>query len=758
MESITRKRFVFKGKVQGVGFRPTIYNIAKKLGLSGMVLNAPDGVVVEVEGSVSQVDRFLAQINAKQPPNSRILRVESMQLPAIGYMSFRILPSAQSGKKTVHIPPDIGTCKECEKELFNPKDRRFGYPFINCTVCGPRFSIIRDIPYDRARTSMGSFHMCSLCEYEYSDPGNRRFHAEPNACEDCGPHIFLLDQNGIRIETLDPILKTVQLLKEGKIIAVKGLSSYHLICDASNPAAIEELRKRKKCPDKPFAVMSYSLKEIKSFAKVSDKEAELLQSAPRPIVILKKRKGILLPENISSRNGNIGVMMPSAPVHYLIVKDNFLAIAVISANRTGEPVTKDDDKVVALLKGMADYFLVHDRKIVNRADDSIVRTIKNKTIKIRRSNGYVPDSIKIAADTMPEILGTGAQSKNVFGLSRGKSVILSQYIGDMSIPDTQNFFRKAVARMEAMLRVRPVAVAYDQDPQNYCSKFAKTLHGISHFAVQHHHAHIASVIAEHNITSEVIGVALDGQGYGPDGTIWGGEIFTGTPGNFERKGHLKPVPMPDGVSCVKEPYKMAFSFLYDAFGEEASKIKIEFVKKHRDKFGRLKKAMKASDTPITSSAGRLFDAVAALLRIRDEVSYEGQAAIELEAIAAGKGYKSYNFEVNQNNVLDPAVMIREIVEDIKAGVPAENISYKFHNTLGKAIARACKSISKDTKIKKVCLSGGVFQNMLLLEAAIRELKKVRLEVYINERVPTNDGGIALGQIMIAKELMGTTIT
>jgi len=744
VDSITRKRFVFKGKVQGVGFRPTIYNIAKKMGLSGMVLNAPDGVVVEVEGPAAQVDKFLAQINAKQPPNSRILRVESMQLPAIGYMSFRILPSAQSGKKTVHIPPDIGTCKDCEKELFNPKDRRFGYPFINCTVCGPRFSIIRDIPYDRARTSMGSFHMCSLCEYEYSDPGNRRFHAEPNACEDCGPHIFLLDQDGRRIETLDPILKTVQLIKEGKIVAVKGLGGYHLFCDASNHAAIEELRKRKQSPDKPFAVMSYSLKEIKSFAKVSDKEAELLQSPPRPIVILKKRKGILLPDNISSRNGNVGVMMPSAPVHYLMVKDNFLALVVLSANKIGEPIIKDDEKAVILLKGLADNFLVHDRKIVNRTDDSIVRIVKNKSVKVRRSKGYVPDPIKISADPMPEILATGSQGNNVFGLSRGKSVILSQHMGDLSIIDTQNFFRKTVARMEAMFRVRPVAVAYDQNTRHYGSKYATALHGISHFPVQHHQAHIASVMAEHNINSDVIGVALDGQG---------GEIFVGKPGNFERKGHLKPVPMPEGDSCVKEPYKMAFSFLYDAFGEEVFKLKINFVKKHKDQFGRLKKALKTSDMPITSSAGSLFDAVSALLGIRDEVTYEGQAAIELETIAAGKGYKSYNIDVSQNNLLDPAVMIREIAEDIKSAVPAENISYKFHNTLGKAIARACKSISKDTKIKKVCLSGGVFQNMLLLEAAIRELKKVRLEVYINERVPTNNGGIALGQILIAKEIL-----
>lgn len=745
METITRKRFVFKGKVQGVGFRPTIYNIAKKLGLSGMVLNAPDGVVVEVEGPASQVERFLNQINSKQPPNSKILRVESVQLPAIGYMSFRILPSAQSGKKTVHIPPDIGTCKECEKELFNPRDRRFGYPFINCTVCGPRFSIIRDIPYDRARTSMSPFHMCSLCEYEYSDPGNRRFHAEPNACEDCGPHMFLLDQNGKRIETLDPILKAVQLIKEGKILAVKGISGYHLFCDASNPEAINELRKRKQAPDRPLAVMSYSLKEIKSFAKVADKEAELLQSPARPIVILKKRKGMLLPDNLSSKSGNIGVMMPSAPVHYLIVKDNFLALAVLSANKTGEPITKDDDKAVKFLKGIADNYLVYDRKLVNRSDDSIVRTIKNKAIKLRRSKGYVPDPIRISAEQMPEILATGAQNNNVFGLSRGRNAILSQHIGDLSISDTQNFFRKAVGMMEALLRVKPAAVAYDDNPGQYCSRYGKALHGIRHIPINHHQAHIASVVAEHNIATDVIGVAMDSHG---------AEIIVGRPGHFTAKGKLRPVAVPDVDACAKEPWQTALSFLYDAFGDDALKIKIDFIKKHKESFSRLKRSIRSQDAQLSYGGGMLFDGVAALLGICDKVTYEGQAAAELESIAAGKGYKSYNFEIGADNVLDPSGMIREIVEDIKAAVPAENISYKFHNTLGKAIARACKSISKDTKIKKVCLSGGVFQNMLLLEAAIRELKKVRLEVYINEKVPTNNGGIALGQILIAKELMG----
>jgi len=757
VDVLTRKRFVFKGRVQGVGFRPTIYNIAKKLGLFGVVLNAPEGVIVEVEGHNTQIDKFLELIKSKQPSNAKVLRVESMQLPAIGYMSFRILPSAQSGKKTVLIPPDIGTCKECEKELFNPRDRRFGYPFINCTTCGPRFSIIKDVPYDRAKTSMASFHMCSLCEYEYSDSDNRRFHAEPNACEDCGPHIFLLDQNGKRIETLDPILKAVQHLKEGKIVAIKGLGGYHLACDASNSAAIAELRKRKNKPDKPLAIMSYSLKEIKSYAKVNDKESELLQSSARPIVILKKRKGMLLSDLISHNNNNIGAMLPYVPVHYLLIKDNFIGLVMTSANKTGDPIIKDDDKVVSQLKGMADFFLVHDRKIVNRSDDSIVRVLKNKVLMIRRSRGYVPDPIRMADEQMPEILGVGGQMSNIFGLSRGKSAILSQHIGEMENIEAFNFFKSAVLRFESLLRIKPKIVAYDMDPEYAATKYARALHGIKHIAVQHHHAHIASVMAEHNINADVIGVALDGSGYGTDGTSWGGEIFVGKPGSFERKSHFSAVSMPGGEISVKEPYRMAFSYLYSAYGDELFKLKIDYVKKHKHQLEQLKRTLKSeAGTHLTSSAGRLFDAVSSILGIRNIVTYDDQAVVELEAIASGKGYKSYDVEIDQSYTLNHIPMIKGIVEDLRSEVPVENISYKFHNTIGKAIAKACKMISKETKIKKVCLSGSIFQNMLLLEAAIRELKKVRLEVHINEKVPSNDGGIALGQIRTAKDVMGTS--
>ena len=404
MSTIIRKKFVFKGRVQGVGFRPTVYNMAIKYGLMGTVLNSPDGVIVEVEGSESQIDKFLQYLKQKHPPQAKISTIESSQLPTIGYMSFRILPSAQSGEKTVLVSPDIATCKECEKELFNPKDRRFGYPFINCTNCGPRFTIMKDLPYDRVKTTMASFHMCSLCEYEYSDPENRRFHAEPNACEDCGPHIFLYNNLGKRVETLDPILKTVQLLKEGKIVAIKSLGGYHLACDGSNPEAIAEMRKRKARPHKPLAVMSYGLREVKSFAKVSDKESELLQSSARPIVLLKKRKGALIPDSIAPGNSSIGVMLPYNPIQFLILKDNFINVVMTSGNISEEPIVKDDEKAPVKLRKLADYMLIYDRKIWNRADDSIVRIIKNKPTMIRRSRGYIPDPIRIFNEPFPEIL------------------------------------------------------------------------------------------------------------------------------------------------------------------------------------------------------------------------------------------------------------------------------------------------------------------------------------------------------------------
>lgn len=757
MSLTIRKRFVFKGRVQGVGFRPMVYNLAKKFALNGVVLNAPEGVIVELEGSDANIERFQEGIRTKQPPNAKIIRIETTQLAPIGYMSFRILPSAQTGKKTVLIPPDVGTCKDCEKELFNPRDRRFGYPFINCTHCGPRFSIIRDLPYDRVKTSMAPFHMCSLCEFEYSDPKNRRFHAEPNACEDCGPHIFLLDAQGKRIETLDPILKAVQMLKEGRIVAIKGIGGYHLACDAANNEAVAELRKRKNRPDKPFAIMSYSLKEIKSYAKVNDKESELLQSSARPIVLLKKRKGVLISDLIAPANTNIGAMLPYAPIHYLLLKENFIALIMTSANKSNEPIIKDDDKVVNGLKGIADFFLVHDRRIINRSDDSVVRVIKNKVLMLRRSRGYVPDPIKISEEVFPEILGTGAQMKNAFAISRGKRVVMSQFIGELDNIETLNFYKDSIVRLENMLKVKPKVIAHDAHPDYLSTKYAKAVHGVKHIPVQHHQAHIASVMAEHKLHSDVIGIALDGMGYGSDGAIWGGEILVGHPGRFDRRGHFKYVPLPGGDAAVKEPFRMAFSYLYAAYGDEAFKLKLDLIKKHKNELEPIKKLIKSGvNTPMTSSAGRLFDAVASLLRLRDTITYEGQAAIELESIAAGKGYKSYDISIDNNYVMDASPMIMGIVEDLKEGVPAENISYKFHNTLGKAIGRVCKMISKETKIKKVCLSGGVFQNALLLEACIRELKKVRLEAFFNEKVPTNDGGIALGQIRYAKDVLGNT--
>ena len=757
MSTIIRKKFVFKGRVQGVGFRPTVYNMAKKYGLMGTVLNSPDGVVVEVEGSEAQIDKFLVYLKQKQPPQARISTIESTNLPTIGYMSFRILPSAQSGEKTVLVSPDIATCKECEKELFNPKDRRFGYPFINCTNCGPRFTIMKDIPYDRVKTTMASFHMCSLCEYEYSDPENRRFHAEPNACEDCGPHIFLYDNFGRRVETLDPILKTVQLLKEGKIVAIKSLGGYHLACDGSNPEAIAELRRRKARPDKPFAVMSYSLREVKSFAKVSDKEGELLQSAARPIVLLKKRKGALIPENIAPGNSSIGVMLPYNPIQFLILKDNFINVVMTSGNMSEEPIVKDDDKAPLKLRKLADFMLIYDRKIWNRADDSIVRVLKNKPTMIRRSRGYIPDPIRISSEPFPEILALGAELKNTFAITRGRAAYPSQYIGDLNNAETLEFLKEAITRYQGYFRVFPKVVAHDLHPDYLSTKLAKSIKDMKLIPVQHHQAHIASVMAEHNIFADVIGAAFDGTGYGNDGAVWGGEFFTGRPGTFERKAHLKYVPMPGGDAAVKEPYRMAFSYLYDAYGEDIDKLKIEFVKKHKGQFKTFKKMIKtSSNSPMTSSMGRLFDAVSALIGLRENVSYEGQAAIELESIALGKGYKSYDFEIDDTLILDPSPIIKGIVEDIKAMVPNEAISYKFHNTIAKATGKICKAISKETKIKKVCLSGGVFQNNLLLESTLRELKKMRLEAYINEKVPTNDGGISLGQVRFAKDVLSNS--
>lgn len=740
MRMLLRKRFIFKGRVQGVGLRPTIYRLAKKLGLAGVVLHAPNGVIVEVEGEAEQIDKFLNTIRSKQPPNAKILKIESAQLPPIGYLSFRILPSAQSGERTTFIPPDIGTCKDCEKELFNPRDRRFGYSFINCIHCGPRFSIIKDIPYDREKTTMAKFHMCSLCEYEYSDPSNRRFHAEPNACDDCGPHIFLIDKFGKKIETLDPILKIVQFIREGKIIALKNYGGFQVLCDATNTRAVSELRKRKSIPDKPFAVMAYSLKEIKSFAKVSDKEAELLVSNARPIVLLKKRKAAILADEAAPRSLYIGVMLPQTPIHLLILKENFLALAVIPATVAQGPVIKDDDTAIRRLNEIVDFTLIHDKKIANRCEDSIARVIKNKILINKRAAGYVPDPIKISADTLPQMLGVGSLRDSSITITRGKRAYPSQYIGNLGNQETFDFFKETILCYESLLKVKPKIVAHDLNMEYPSTKFAKSLHnGIKLIPVPHDEAHISSVMAEHNIYTNVIGVVFDG----------GGEFYIGRPGLFEKRGRLKHLPIQIDDGFLREIHKAAFAYLYDAYGDDMFKLKLDFFKKYRHELKDFQSASKSGAE--TSRKALFFDAVAALLGIRDFATYEKQTLLELESIALGKGYKAYDFEIDQNLTLNPSLIIKGIVEDLSNSVPNENISYKFHNTLGKAIGKICKILSKETKLKKVCLSGDAFENSFLLEAAFRELKKVRLEVYINEKMPVNDQCISLGQVRFAKD-------
>lgn len=742
MSLLVRRRFIFKGRVQGVGLRPTIYKLAKKLGLSGIVLNAPNGVIVEVEGDSGQVDKFINTLKSKQPPNARILKIETSPLPPIGYMSFRILPSAQSGERTTFVPPDIGTCKDCEKELFNPRDRRFGYPFINCIHCGPRFSIIKDIPYDREKTTMSKFHMCSLCEYEYSDPSNRRFHAEPNACDDCGPHLFLVDKFGKRVETLDPILKVVQLIKEGKIIALKSLGGFQILCDATNRPAVLELRKRKSAPHKPFAVMSYSLKEIKSFAKVSDKEADLLASNARPIVLLKKRKAALLAEEISQISPFIGVMLPQTPIHFLILKENFLALALMSAAGITGPIIKDDDAAVSKLNDIADFIMVHDKKIANRCEDSIARVVKNKILINKRGTGYAPDPIKISNESFPPILGCGSLKDSSFTITRGKRAYPSQYIGKLDNQETFDFYKDAIHCYENLFKVKPKIIAHDANDEYASTKYAKSMHnGARLIPVSHLEAHISSVMAEHNIHTNVIGVVFDGAS----------DFFVGRPGFFERKAHLKYLDIASDDEFLRQLYKSAFAYLYDAYGEDMYKLKLDSLKKYKNELKLFQNLQKSNMQ--TSGTSFFFDAVAFLLGIRDHATYDRQTILELEAIAQGKGYKSYDFEIDQNLVLNPALITKGIVEDIMSAVPSENISYKFHNTLGKAIGKICKILSKETKLKRVCLSGDAFENSFLLEAAFRELKKVRLEVYVNEKLPVNDQCISLGQVRFAKDVM-----
>lgn len=747
-----RVRYLFSGVVQGVGFRPFIYRTALKNDVTGFVQNRREGVVVEAEGPSSAIDAFIEEVRAGLPPMADVTAVEGADIGPRGDCAFVIAASGDGGPAEVHIPPDAATCKECLQELFDPGDRRYRYPFINCTHCGPRLTIIRAIPYDRPNTSMASFPLCPACRREYEDPDDRRFHAEPVACPDCGPAMRLLDARGADAGAADPIGTAVDLLRQGSILAVKGLGGFHLCVDATDDAAVRRLRARKCREEKPLAVMVRDIGQAARLAHISAQERALLISPARPIVLAQKKAQTPLSPAIAPGVPDLGLLLPYTPLHHLLLEKHFLALVMTSANRVDEPICIGNGEARTRLAGIADFFLVHDRDIVVRCDDSVIRVAAGKETPIRRSRGYAPKPLALRTPC-PEVLALGPEMKSTICIVRGRHAFLSPHIGDLETPQARDFYHESLALLQDIAGCRPEAIACDMHPAYYSTRVALATEGREVIRVQHHHAHIASCMAEHGLAGEVIGLAMDGTGYGPDGRIWGGEFLVAGESRFSRAGHLRVFPLPGGDRAAREPWRVAASLLRQAFGsswpEQAARLGLA---PDQNQFGMLEAMMAGRiNCPETSSLGRVFDGVAALAGLRRVAGFEGQAATELEAL--GRGTTAvYPFEIadRENGLeLDLAPAIRQIVESRLAGDAPENAAAAFHGTLAAAFAAMAERIRRKTGLNRVVLSGGCFQNRLLTEGAVAELRRGRFEVFTHCRVPANDGGISLGQAVVA---------
>jgi hydrogenase maturation protein HypF len=728
-----RRRIEITGIVQGVGFRPFVYNLAREHQLSGSVHNHSSGVTIEVEGDMEALQLFERDLLSRLPPLAVVDGVASSEIPYAGDARFVILPSAIAASQSTPVSPDIATCDDCLRELSDPADRRYGYPFLNCTNCGPRFTIIRDLPYDRTATTMAEFPMCAECAAEYHDPANRRFHAQPNACAKCGPHLDLA------------ISQVRELLDGGAIVAVKGIGGFHLVCDAASDAALRRLRERKNRFEQPFAVMVRDVGAARRIAEVDEEEAALLLSRQRPIVVLRKRPGSALSDGVAPGNGYIGVMLPYSPLHALLIREGPLVMT--SANPSGEPIVRENEEARERLAGIADAFLTHNRDIEVVCDDSVVRTVEGREMPLRRSRGYAPMPVRLPRE-MDGLLAVGGELKSTFCITKGHFAYLSQHIGDMGTLETQQAFERALDHMLRLFRVEPRRVVCDMHPAyqstHWAEEFARR-RGIEIVKAQHHHAHVASLIAEAGLPLEtpVIGIAFDGTGYGTDGAIWGGEALVVSGRSFERLAHLKYVPLAGGDASIKAPARTALSHLRAAgipWDADLPCVAALNPVELRVLDRQLERGLNCVDS---SSMGRLFDAVAALIGVRQRVSYEGQAAIELESLC-GTVARIYPW-----NLPDPGPLLRAIVEDFRAGVPREEIAAGFHEAVARWVWEIGLMGRERTGLNLVGLTGGVFQNVTLLRRSVELLRTDGFKVLVHRVVPANDGGLALGQIALS---------
>ena len=865
-----RRQIEVSGIVQGVGFRPFIYRLATERQLVGTIRNTSSGVTIEVQGSAASVEDFVSRLPREAPPLSRITGMRTHELPCNGDREFRIIASDGEEPVRTLISPDVATCDDCLREMFDPADRRYRYPFINCTNCGPRFTITRRIPYDRPFTSMAAFKMCPACQAEYDNPADRRFHAQPNACWDCGPSLELCDNQGQKIAVTEPLAAAIEALQEGKVVAVKGLGGFHLAVDATNADAVRTLRERKRRVGKPFAIMVPDLVAAQQICAVSTEESQALQSIQRPIVLLRRQDGsseAAIADDVAPANNFLGVFLPYTPLHHLMLREGrFTALVMTSGNLSEEPIAISNDEARRRLSGLADYFLAHDRDILLRCDDSVVRVFtaasgiaqdqaesrpcqgrrgiakaakkhqpgsseKVQVQQLRRSRGFVPVPVFLDQE-LPPILAVGGELKNTICLTKGKHAFLSQHIGDLENLESYKFFEEAIAHLQRILEIEPRFIAYDLHPDYFSTKWVLQTAGLPLVGVQHHHAHIASCMAENHLEGRVIGFALDGTGYGTDGNLWGGEVLIAGYGEFERAAHFEYVPLPGGAAAIHEPWRMAVSYLAHHFGNELMKRDLPFLANIPvPKIELLLRVLERRiHSPLTSSCGRLFDAVAAIAGIRNQVSYEAQAAIELEMAIEElnrrdrEGFEdvaekdrdvsernaserkserntsevsasdAYRFEVlrtakaaeQRNNaahgvsrgsaetrdqapearqkpqpfdtaplIISTRPMFEALVADVHNRLPVSHISRRFHDGLVNIFVEVARTLRDRTSLNRVCLSGGTFNNLYLTAHLVGALAQSGFEVFTQNEVPAGDGGLSLGQAMVAAHQRST---
>lgn len=746
-----------RGVVQGIGFRPFVHNLATALELKGFVLNSQEGVWIHVEThDKDRIQSFLNRLNAHAPPLAKIQSIEATPTEPSGFEEFTIRESLSEGGGYVLVSPDIAICRDCASEMFDERDRRFGYPFINCTNCGPRYTIIKEIPYDRSNTTMAVFEMCRGCEAEYRDPKDRRFHAQPISCPGCGPSIWLVPSS----RSGEPVAETRgegalelarALLREGKILAVRGLGGFHIACDATNQDSVKRLRESKRRSNKPFAIMCRDLEIARRLVLLDPEGEAVLKGIRSPICLFpRKEDSQLVSPLVAPGTKYLGIMLPYSPLHMLLFGEGIEVLVMTSGNLAEEPIVCSNEEALKRLAGLVDGFLLHDREIHVRVNDSVVRLFRGVEQVIRRARGFVPAPVDLGRPHVP-VLGCGAQLKHTFCLIKERFGILSQHIGDLENLESIRFFQETLEHLRRLYAVEPEILAYDLHPEYLSTRWALEQSGVKRVGVQHHHAHVVSCMAEWGLQRPVIGVALDGTGYGADGAIWGGEILVAGRESFERAAHLKYVALPGGESAIREPWRMALSHLLAAGLDEGQLLQWAAGNGESQVINLLNVIRNNICSPLTSSMGRLFDAVSSVLGIRHRITFEAEAAVELEMAAAPNAVGLYEFDIQGEDpvVFDPSPVIMSIWRDRQRGESVSTIAGRFHRSVAELMARLCASIRDQRGLEIVCLSGGCFQNVLLLELTVSALERDRFRVYFQRQVPTNDGGISLGQAVVA---------